>query len=177
MGFFDPVEITSSRRKYTSAGVRYTNPITKLLEEAESVYGREQRVSCILSLGAGASSVTPGRADLSWLDVHGMLQAMESHQEQATANVHRQFGNLQTYFRFSVDNGVSSTLLRDWTHWESDGVEVHAREYVSKPHQSNELEAAIGVLVDRRGTTTLNRLSKHLLRIDLLFSGILLTIL
>lgn len=161
IGLFEPVEITTGRRKYTGAGIRYANPIMELVEEAEKIYGGEQRISCLLSLGTGISASPKKPADLSWLDVHGMLQAMGIQQGQTATTSQRQFGNLQAYFRFSIDSVVDSTSLYDWTHWESDQIDATVREYLKRPHQSSEFDAAIGSLLDRKGTVTLSRLSKY----------------
>jgi hypothetical protein len=169
MGLFEYAEITASRRKYTSAGMYHTNPITTLLEEAESIYGGEQRLSCLMSLGAGTASTASMPADLSWLDVHGLLQAMETQQQKTTIDTQRQFGHLEAYFRFSVDRGIGSACLHDWTSSQSDKIEGHVQEYLDWSQQSNALEAAVGCLVDRKGVITLDRSSKDTLALILPF--------
>lgn len=77
LGLFDHAEIGTGRRKYTSAGMNHTNPIKDVLDEAEQIFGKDQRVACILSLGAGVSLQTTMPSNLAHLEVHGLLQAMD----------------------------------------------------------------------------------------------------
>lgn len=132
-----------------------------MLDEAEQVFGAEKRVSCIFSIGSGVASLSPMSSNIAlarW-EVHALLQAMEMQQRSVTEEARRRFGNLEAYFRLSVE-GIGSECLRDWTHWDADLVETRAQTYFENPTHSNELDAAVGQLIGRVGTITLNRLSK-----------------
>lgn len=158
-GLFDYAEIGANRRKYTSVGMYHTNPIKDVLDEAEQVFGKEQRVACLLSLGSGTGSDILLPSNLTHLEVHGLLQAMEMQQKAATEDASRRFGDLEAYYRFSVE-GIGSGCLGDWTLWDADSVEYLSRKYLDDPHHSSELTVAVQQLKDGRGTVTLDRLSK-----------------
>lgn len=168
LGLFDYAEIGSNRRKYTSVGMHHTNPIKAVLDEAKQVFGNEQRgneprVRCLLSLGSGTGSDVVMPSNLTHLEVHGLLQAMETQQKAVTDEVERQLGGLEAYYRFSVE-GVGSGSLSDWTHWDADRVEEYSQRYLYDARRSMELDATIGQLNGGRATVTLNGLSMfHLL--------------
>lgn len=164
VGMFEHAEIGSRRQKYTSVGIHYTNPIQELLDEAEVIFGAEQRVSCVLSLGAGASSQSFTPFDYSWasLDVHALLQAMDIQQRVITGSAERRFGNLEAYFRLSVD-GIGSRSLDEWIHWDAEQVEACVQAYLENPTYLKELNAAIDQILRRTGSSTLNQLSKSTL--------------
>jgi hypothetical protein len=158
LGLFDHAEIGSNRRKYTSVGMLHTNPIKDVLDEAEQLFGQEQRVSCLLSLGAGAGSDTMMPSNLAYLEVHGLLQAMEMQQKMVTQEFESRFGGLESYYRFSA-KGISSGSLSDWTHWDADNVDLLSRTYLDIPQRSTEITAAVTQLKEGGGTVTLSRLS------------------
>jgi hypothetical protein len=159
LGLFDHAEIGTGRRKYTSAGMNHTNPIKDVLDEAEQIFGKDRRVACILSLGAGVSLQMTMPSNLAHLEVHGLLQAMDMQQKMVTEEVDHRFGTLEAYYRFSVP-GVGSGCLGDWTNWDMDTVESHAEDYLNNPNLSSELDAAAEQLSVGRGTITLDGLSK-----------------
>jgi hypothetical protein len=159
LGLFGHAEIGTGRRKYTSAGMNHTNPIKDVLDEAEQIFGKDKRVACIVSLGAGVSLQMVMPSNLAYLEVHGLLQAMEMQQKMVTEEVGRRFGTLEAYYRFSVP-GIGSGCLSDWTNWDVDIVKHHAEEYLDNPRYLSELDAAAEQLSSGRGTITLDGLSK-----------------
>jgi hypothetical protein len=159
LGLFDHAEIGTGRRKYTSAGMNHTNPIKDVLDEAEQIFGKDQRVACIFSLGAGVSLQMTMPSNLAHLEVHGLLQAMEMQQMVVTKEVGRRFGTLEVYYRFSIP-GIGSGCLSDWTDWDMGNIEHHAEEYLNTPNCSKEMDAAAEQLSAGRGTITLDGLSK-----------------
>jgi hypothetical protein len=159
LGLFDHAEIGPGRRKYTSAGMNHTNPIKDVLDEAEQIFGKEKRVACILSLGAGVPLQMTMPSNLAHLEVHGLLQAMEMQQAVVTEEIGRRFGTLEVYYRFSIP-GIGSGCLSDWTSWDMDTIEHHAEEYLNSPNCSKELDTAAEQLSAGRGTITLDGLSK-----------------
>lgn len=162
LGLFDYAEIGPRRHKYTSVGFHHTNPIRNVLDEAEQMFGAEKRVSCIFSLGAGIPLQTTMPSNLAHLEVHGLLQAMEMQQRVVTEEATRQFRNLESYYRFSVE-GIGSGCLSDWMDWDADMVESCTRTYLENSAHSKELDAAVEQLEGGHGTITLNRLSESCL--------------
>lgn len=159
LGLFEPAEIGSNRRKYTSVGMHHTNPIKDVLDEAEQLFGKEQRVALVLSLGCGSGSDGIIPSNLTHLDVYGLLQAMDMQQRVTTEEVGRQFGSLEAYYRFSVE-GIGSNSLNDWIYRDVDEVESQSRIYLDDPRRSMALAPAVQQLEGRRGTVTLNSLSE-----------------
>jgi hypothetical protein len=159
LGLFDHAEIGTRRHKYTSVGMNHTNPIKAVLDEAEQIFGKEKRVACILSLGAGVPLQMTMPSNLAHLEVHGLLQAMEMQQTVVTEEVGRRFETLEVYYRFSAPR-IGSGSLHDWTNWDVDTVQHHAEEYLNNPNYSRELDAAAEQLSTGRGTITLDGLSK-----------------
>lgn len=162
LGLFDYAEIGSNRRKYISVGMHYTNPIKDIIDEAEQIYGKEQRVACILSLGSGTGSDVIMPSNLAHIEVHGLLQAMDMQREVTTEEIGRRFSNLEAYYRFSVD-GIGSGSLSDWMYWDAEKVDGYSRKYLNDPKHSIELDAAGAQLKNGHGTVTLNKLSMYII--------------
>jgi hypothetical protein len=136
-----------------------TNPIKDVLDEAEQIFGKDKRVACIVSLGAGAPLQMTMPSNLAHLEINGLLQAMEMQKTVVTVEVDRRFGTLEFYYRFSVP-GVGSGCLSDWTDWDMDTVEHHAEEYLNNPKYSSELDATAEQLSAGHRTIALDGLSK-----------------
>jgi hypothetical protein len=100
VGLFDHAEIGARRQKYTCVKIHQTNPIHDVLDEAEQIFGPDKKVSLVLSLGSGIPSKPPMPTNLSQLDIHALLQAMEMQQLRVTDEAARRFGNLEVYYRF-----------------------------------------------------------------------------
>lgn len=97
-------------------------------------------------------------SNIAYLDVHGLLQAMEMQQKMVTAEAFQRFGSSEAYYRFSV-GGIDSGSLEDWTTRSIEGVDVCMQTYLGTPARSAELDAAAGQLAAGRGSITLGHLS------------------
>jgi hypothetical protein len=99
-GLFSSIRVGPDLMQETliSAVNSVNNPTPKAVEEAHSAFGKDQRVSCLLSLGTGQPVVR-------WLNTDGLdVDQMVARDTEVTAEqLKRRYTGLGIYFRLSVD--------------------------------------------------------------------------
>lgn len=87
------------REEIVSAVNGFNNPIMEVIKEAKEIFGKDQRVSCLLSLGAGQSHIRS-------VSSTNYVKETAEDTETIAREVQRALGTLGVYFRFSVDYGA-----------------------------------------------------------------------
>ncbi|KIM32134.1 hypothetical protein M408DRAFT_20473 [Serendipita vermifera MAFF 305830] len=99
-GLFSPVKMgpEAMEEELISAVDGYSNPTIQAVKEAHEFFGKDQRMSCLLSIGVGRS---PNRSLFS--DGHHIAQRAIRDTERTANHLKHLYAGLQIYFRFSVD--------------------------------------------------------------------------
>ncbi|KAH0580488.1 hypothetical protein H2248_001987 [Termitomyces sp. 'cryptogamus'] len=142
--FFKRIEIgtSSPKEEYIDGGRGCTNPAFEVLKEAQSIYGMDHPVSCVVSVGAGhlgTVGVGAGRSDAFRVEVVRALEGISMDCERVAEDFSRVYGhgnknNFQnvgeskTYFRFSVQQGFQGVSLAEWT--KMGDVKTHTMQYL-----------------------------------------------
>jgi hypothetical protein len=87
------------REEIISAVNGFNNPIMEVIKEAKAIFGKDRHVSCLLSLGAGQSSIRS-------VSSTNYVKKTAEDTETVAREVQRALGRLGIYFRFSVDHGA-----------------------------------------------------------------------
>jgi hypothetical protein len=88
---------------FVSAVNGFNNPTLEAIREAHDVYGGSLPVSLVLSLGAGKPAVlSVGSSD--------MMQRTSQDTETTARWLQKRLGNLNVYFRFSVERGLDADI-------------------------------------------------------------------
>jgi hypothetical protein len=89
------------REELVSAVNGFNNPTLETIKEAKDIFGKERRVSCLLSLGTG-------QADIRSTASKDFMTKTAQDTETIARESQRRFGSLGIYFRFSVERGMDS---------------------------------------------------------------------
>jgi hypothetical protein len=100
-GIFSSIRLGANlmREEIVSAVNGFNNPTLEVIKEAKDIFGKERRVSCLLSLGAGQAEV---RSTASKDYTTKTAQDTETIARESQ----RRLGSLGIYFRFSVERGM-----------------------------------------------------------------------
>jgi hypothetical protein len=103
-GLFSSIRVGPSlmQEVLISAVNSVNNPTPKAVEEAHNVFGKDRRVSCLVSLGTGKPvirSLSTGGLDPD--------QMVARETETTAEQLKRRYTGLGIYFRLSVDRGLN----------------------------------------------------------------------
>jgi hypothetical protein len=100
-GLFSSVRLGANllREEIVSAVNGFNNPTLEAIKEAKDIFGKERRVSCLLSLGAG-------QAEVRSTSSKDYTTKTAQDTETIARECQRRFGSLEIYFRFSVERGM-----------------------------------------------------------------------
>ena len=104
-GLFAPVRVGAEimQEELISAVDGFNNPTIQAVKEVHEAFGKDQRMSCLLSLGVGRPSDRSLNAN-----GHHIAQRTIRDTEGTADHLRRLYAGLQIYFRFSVDRRLDS---------------------------------------------------------------------
>jgi hypothetical protein len=141
--WFLPVSVgpTLQKRDYIACDQGFANPVKEALREAKAIFGGTQKVACVLSLGSGEAGPVNG-SNVHENEAPYELSPLVS---SACKTVHdefwRLFGELQVYYRFSVDQGLQS--FEDFRKEPFGKIKAHTMTYLSRPETEQVLNRAV----------------------------------
>lgn len=157
---FEPVSIGPRfrQKKYSSACVGFNNITRELLKEAGKQFGQNKRVSTILSVGSGHSSITKIDTSSSHPDGYGdLLKRIVTDTEKVARELSSQLFNVDAYLRLNVDYGTENIGLTDWNGLGE--IESQTDVYLQGAAVSNAIDSSLRTLQDKIGLITLEQLS------------------
>ncbi|KAG6902390.1 hypothetical protein C0995_000595 [Termitomyces sp. Mi166 len=122
--FFKRISVgTAPKEEFVDGGLRCNNPTDELFQEAQSVYGRERAIACIVSIGTGHPRTITLRRPRGFQRVYPTklftaLVAIATDCESISDEFERQYGvgrreTGKTYFRFNVQHGMQDIGLEE----------------------------------------------------------------
>lgn len=102
-GLFSPIRVGTElmREELVSAVDGFNNPAFQAVKEAYDIFGRDKRMACLLSLGAGKPLVRS-----TSIDRQDLLQRTIRDTEIIVEQMRRRYAGLRIYFRLSVDRDL-----------------------------------------------------------------------
>ena len=136
------------------------NPTRELLKEASSIFGKERRVTQIISIGTGL----PHILSLETSKEAGFLRLVKelaADCETVAQELHTRLYNVQAYLRLNVDRGMENISMEDWS--VLGDIESHAGAYIAVASVSESLDSSLRNLRGKVGVVTLGQLSPYFL--------------
>ncbi|KIM22236.1 hypothetical protein M408DRAFT_292223 [Serendipita vermifera MAFF 305830] len=157
--FFPPFTIGPEKRKeaFVGAPLGANNPIQELLKEAEAVFGRDGRVSLILSLGLSGSLTISTNPPGFTKQALGTVKALAADCERVAKELSSRLCNVDAHLRISVNFEQDDAKLDDWSIITS--IESEANRYLATQSGSATVDACLRLLQERIGTVTLQRIN------------------
>jgi hypothetical protein len=140
---------------YLCANTGYSNPTIELLKEAERYFGRDSEVATIISVGAGKSESNASHENPQMIDI---LKRLAVDTERVHNEVQNRLKELAIYFRFNVDQGISTQATPYL-------IRIHTQAYLEEEAASQTMDDAIKSLLSRRAVTRLREISTSALHI------------
>jgi hypothetical protein len=156
------VDTSASVAEFSGAGLGYNNPTREILKEAQDMYGRDQSVAIVLSIGSGLPK------EASFKDIESksnrfdeILEKVIVDCEKVQQDLSHRVNGLEAYIRLNVDRGLDEVQMHDW---DQLGVIMgHTQAYISKSLVENLIDTSIRLLEGRQGSIFLDELSKSLI--------------
>jgi hypothetical protein len=157
---FSPVKIGPRQRQQTFIGgaLGANNPTRELLKEASIVFGKDQRVAQIISIGSGLPRV-PSLDSSTKGGLDRLMNGLATDCEMVAQELHARLYNVSAYFRLNVDRGMESLVMEEWS--ELGDIESHTEAYVAVASVSESLDLSLRNLRGRIGTVALGQLSMY----------------
>lgn len=149
-GFLPPARLGNAPllEELTSAINGFHNPTFEAIKEAHEIFGRERKISSVLSLGSGKRT-----------SVSLPIAVQVAQETEITAeNLQRRFGALGVYFRFSVEDEMLFDPVDIEGHFGS--ITTHTRKYIDGDAVNSSIDSYLKVS-DHTSTVTLDRLCKY----------------
>lgn len=153
-------------RAYLDGGVVQNNPANVVLQEANRVFGKNRKVSCLVSIGTGKlrTNHVPKQGLFDRfipVDVaRAMAKIATDTEETHQALQHRFNSRPGIYFRFTVDEGMQDIGMDEWN--KLDGVMSHTEKYLRSEDVRPKLELAVKALAEQQAMLTVSEASKEL---------------
>jgi hypothetical protein len=156
---FSPVKIGPRQRQQTFVGgaLGANNPTRELLKEASIVFGKDQRVAQIISIGSGIPRVLSLDSSTKGEGLDRLMNGLATDCEMVAQELHARLYNVPAYLRLNVDRGMESLVMEDWS--EFGDIESHTEAYVAVASVSESLDLSLRSLTGRTGTIALRQLS------------------
>ncbi|KAI9811178.1 MAG: hypothetical protein M1826_003299 [Phylliscum demangeonii] len=142
--------IVIGQEEFIDAGIKCNNPAIRLLSEAQTVFGGDRPLNCLVSLGAGHPGViglsTPNIfQNILPTDVVEVLKQIATDCEGTAHELSERFGNApSSYFRFNVTHGAGSISLEEWRRMGE--VKTHTRTYLKETVVGASIDAVVSLL-------------------------------
>src|SRR5271170_4402435 len=156
---FSPVSIGRALREKQFCGppIGSSNPIRAVLKEACQLFGEDNPISLLLSLGSGQSAPLSLRSSLTL--PHGRLEFMARAVQdcERTANeISQHLSDVDAYLRLDVEKGLNDLKISDWHRLGA--IESHTNVYIQSFPISDKIDKALGLLQSTIGSITLQDL-------------------
>ena len=154
--FFKEVKIKiegGTTLRFVDGGLKCNNPIVVVMEEAEKVFGGEQSVGCIVSLGSGLKSAIGVKSPTGYQKILpvGLLNALRDiatdSQDVADSTARRFRQKSDVYYRFNATN-IGDLSLAEWE--SADDIVSHTRSYCGDPEISDKIDRVVETLLVSR---------------------------
>ncbi|PVF92777.1 FabD/lysophospholipase-like protein [Serendipita vermifera] len=158
--FFSPVSIGPdyATLELSGAHLTFNNPTRELLKEAQRIYGDEQQLSVILSLGSGK----PKGLSLDEIDqsnvMERLLKKLIANSEATERDLAHQLYEVGAYIRLNVDHGHECIRLHEWGRLSL--ILAQTQDYMTSPFITKLVDNSISSLIERRGVMALNHLTR-----------------
>ena len=140
--------------EYTSPEWMLSNSTQEIISEAHGIFGRDERVACILNLGSGRPGVFSSPEGTQLSEWNRFLEDLATNGERTAESLESQFGNLGLYHRFSVTSGLErSTVLGPGE------ILTHTSAYLAEVSISRRVDTCMEALKVRDGVISLEQLS------------------
>jgi hypothetical protein len=163
---FDPVLIGPQRRKqkFIGGALGFYNPSREILKEAKIVYGDDQRVALILSLGSGVPPILSLDSSTS-LSFHmsSLVRYIGTDCERVAREMASQLDQVDAYIRLNVTHGFEDVQFDEWSCISS--LESCIKSYLQAAFVTRAVDAAAEKMVTRIGSITIDQLSTHIFHI------------
>jgi predicted acylesterase/phospholipase RssA len=141
--FFEPIKFKISGATFVDGAMRLNNPISAILNEADSLFP-DATFRSIISIGTGWTDVA-GLA-VEKLKVHNVIKtcidlsinANNEAQAFAKGKRGRDFLENKTYFRFDVDRGLDTIALEEWK--KLDDIDALTEAYLARPEKGRDVK-------------------------------------
>jgi predicted acylesterase/phospholipase RssA len=110
------------KEEFVDAGLGCNNPVKQLIEEAEMLFDKPHKVSCIVSLGTGeldligfktSKTLIPHR--LLPLTLMKAVRNMATDSKTTAKEMEKRFsGSSGLYYRLNVQRGLEDISLKEW---------------------------------------------------------------
>ncbi|KIM24403.1 hypothetical protein M408DRAFT_27066 [Serendipita vermifera MAFF 305830] len=153
---FLPVKIGPPRRQQSFVGnvIGANNPTRLLLEEASKLYGKDRRVTQIISLGGGLPRVLSVNSS-DEEDVDKLLKDIMADCEVVANELSTRLFNIDAYLRVNVSRGMETVKIQEW--YDLGVIEAHTASHLASTVISEALEGTVRRLQERAGTVTLGQ--------------------
>jgi predicted acylesterase/phospholipase RssA len=142
------------QEEFISGSIRFNNPIWITIEEAQSIFGSSQSTSCLLSIGSGVSA--PISLEKQATDMEKLIQQIQMDSQSSAELAHKRFGDLDIYFRFSVDQGLERERMA------LGDVTSHSLAYIQRKEISDKLDRCVA-MANRHSRITIGRVCTYVL--------------
>ncbi|PVF92936.1 hypothetical protein CPB86DRAFT_809169 [Serendipita vermifera] len=156
---FDPVPIGSRLRQqmFIGGAVGYYNPMRELLKEAKAVFGDEQRLAVVLSLGCGHPPTLSlsSAASLS-MNIESLVKYIGADCERVARELSSQLVEVDAYVRLNVTHGLEEIVFDDWSCMGV--IEDHTKTYLETSAVSQAIVRILGKISEQSGSITLGQI-------------------
>ena len=135
----------------------FNNPVRQVLEEALTIFGDEQQVSLVLSLGTGRPAVLSRPPNLD--SIGNVLTCMVLDSERVSRELSAQLCRVKAYLRLNVDQGMENVKMADWDESELGSIMTHTDAYLGAPAIKSYISTSSKLLQERTGSISLGQLS------------------
>jgi hypothetical protein len=159
---FAPVEVGPEYavEEFGGGGFGFNNPTRELLKEAQLVYGGDQQLSVILSLGSGRPKELSMENSGTRLDgLEDLLRRLTINCEAVERDISYQLYDVGAYIRLNVDQGLDTIGFYSWSHLGK--VSAHTKQYLHTIPVIKLVDASIIGLAEEQGVMTLGQLGKY----------------
>ncbi|KIM21557.1 hypothetical protein M408DRAFT_102455, partial [Serendipita vermifera MAFF 305830] len=156
---FLPVKIGPRRTQQSFIGgaLGANNPTRLLLEEAIKVFGKNRRVSQIISLGCGLPRALSINSSEN-MSIDRILKDITTDCEIVANELATRFSSIDAYLRLNVIKGMDSVEMKEWE--QLGRVESHTATYLAMGGVSDFIDNSLRRMQARVGSVTLSQLGQ-----------------
>jgi hypothetical protein len=146
-------------QKYISGAAILPNPVNEVIAAAHDVFGKETKIACLISIGAGRASIASIPTGPTGFDEAEFLRRVFLDGERIAQAFRSRTTNLRLYHRFSVEQGFQENGSTPWR--DGEGITTCTQDYLQDTTVDNSLGRCVGLLTSRVGLATLEQLREH----------------
>ncbi|KAL2104754.1 hypothetical protein VUR80DRAFT_9714 [Thermomyces stellatus] len=160
--YFAPAQITVDGKVqyFVDGALKWNNPASLVLEEAESHFGRHRTLGCLVSLGTGlrpSPLKEKGRGGLgkSWSisEMVGLASTLITEPEGVHNTIRdRLKGHMDSYFRFTVPHVSGQARIKIHQYKRMMSLCQATEEYLKEKETSDQLDKLVDVLINKEAT-------------------------